>query len=149
MKTQITVNKDGLIIHRTRYDLGSRHDYAIFKRHHPHLPDNVSLGLDLGYDGVQKDYPKLKVEVPFKRRSPGRGKRGIKAKELTIEQKAFNRKLSKERIVVEHTISLLKKFCIMAHKFRNCLKKLRHYDKHSVRTNKLQNDGNNSHLKNS
>ena len=48
------------------------------------------------------------VEVPFKRRSPGRGKRGIKAKELTIEQKVFNRKLSKERIVVEHTISHLK-----------------------------------------
>ena len=122
VKTQITVNKAGLIIHKTRHTRGSRHDYAIFKRHHPHLPDNVSLGLDLGYDGVQKDYPHLNVEVPFKRRSPGRGRRSFKAKDLTSKQKAFNQKLRKERVIVEHTIGRLKKFRIMAHEFRNRLK---------------------------
>jgi len=125
VKTQITVNKDGLIVHKTRHAQGRKHDYSLFKWCHPNLPDNVRLGLDLGYDGVQNDYPELKVEVPFKRKSPGRGKRGIKAKELTSEQKAFNQKLSKERMVVEHTISRLKKFRIMAHKFRN---RLKHYD---------------------
>ena len=72
--------------------------------------------------GVQEfDALYAKVEVPFKKRSPGRGERGVKAKELTSEQKAFNRKLSRER-VVEHAISLLKKFRIMAYKFRNRLK---------------------------
>ena len=125
VKTQITVNKTGLIVHKTRHAHGSRHDYAVFKQHHPHLPDNVSLGLDLGYDGVQNDYPQLNSKVPFKRRSPGRGKRGFKAKELTSEQEKFNQKLSKERVVVEHTISRLKKFRVMAHEFRNHLK---HYD---------------------
>jgi hypothetical protein len=125
VKTQITVNKAGLIVHKTRHARGSRHDYALFKWCHPSLPDNVRLGLDRGYDGVQNDYPDLNSEVPFKRRSPGRGKRGVKAKELTSEQKAFNRKLSKERVVVEHTISRLKKFRVMAHKFRN---RLKHYD---------------------
>lgn len=125
VKTQITVNKDGLIAHKARHARGGRHDYAVFKRYHPRLPDNVHLGLDLGYDGIQNEYPKFKVEVPFKRRSPGRGKRGFKAKELTSEQKTFNQKLSKERVVVEHTISRLKKFRVMAHKFRN---RLKHYD---------------------
>lgn len=86
---------------------------------------NVSLGLDLGYDGVQGDYPELKSEVPFKRRSPGRGKRGVKAKELSPEQKSFNEKLSKERVVVEHAFSKLKKFRVMAEEFRN---RLKHYD---------------------
>src|SRR3989337_2631172 len=90
VKTQITVNKDGLIVHKTRHARGRRHDYALFKAHHPHLPDNVCLGLDLGYDGIHSDYPKLNSEVPFKRRSPGRGKRGVKAKELTADQKTFN-----------------------------------------------------------
>ena len=80
--------------------------------------------MDLGYDGVQNDYPGLNVQVPYKRRGPGRGKRGVKAKELTCEQKAFNKKLSGER-VVEHTISRLKKFRIMAHEFRN---RLKYYD---------------------
>ena len=125
VKTQITVNKDGLIVHKAGHARGSRHDYALFKWRHPRLPGNVSLGLDRGYDGIQNDYPELKSEVPFKRRSPGRGKRGVKAKELTSEQKTFNQKLSKERVVVEHTISRLKKFRVMAHKFRNHLK---HYD---------------------
>jgi len=125
VKTQITVNKNGLIVHKTRHARGSRHDYAVFKQDHLHLPDNVCLGLDRGYDGVQKDYPQLNSEVPFKRRSPGRGKRGFKAKELASEQKTFNQKLSKERVVVEHTIGRLKKFRVMAHEFRN---RLKHYD---------------------
>ena len=81
--------------------------------------------MDRGYDGVQNDYPGFNALVPFKRRSPGRGKRGVKAKELTCEQKAYNQRLSEERVVVEHTISRLKKFRIMAHEFRN---RLKHYD---------------------
>jgi hypothetical protein len=125
VKTQIAVNRDGLIVHKTRHTKGSTHDYALFKQNHPHLPDNVSLGLDLGYDGVQGDYPDLKSEVPFKRRSPGRSKRGVKAKELAPEQKSFNLKLSKERVVVEHTFSRVKKFRIWAEEFRN---RLKHYD---------------------
>lgn len=125
VKTQIAVNRNGLIVHKTRHTKGSTHDYALFKQNHPHLPDNVSLGLDLGYDGVQGDYPDLKSEVPFKRRSPGRSKRGVKAKELAPEQKSFNLKLSKERLVVEHTFSRVKKFRIWAEEFRN---RLKHYD---------------------
>jgi len=125
VKTQITVNADGLILHKTPHARGSRHDYALFKWRHPRLPDGVSLGVDLGYDGVQNDYPGFNALVPFKRRSPGRGKRGVKAKELTCEEKAYNQRLSGERVVVEHTVSRVKKFRIMAHEFRN---RLRHYD---------------------
>jgi len=125
VKTQITVNAEGLILHKTPHARGSKHDYALYKWRHPRLPGDVCLGVDLGYDGIQKDFPDLRVLVPFKRRSPGRGKRGVKAKELTCEQKAFNQRLSKERVVVEHTISRVKKFRIMTHEFRN---RLRHYD---------------------
>jgi len=119
------VNKAGLILHRTPHVRGSRHDYSLFKWRHPGLPEKVCLGVDLGYDGVQKDYPGLNISVPFKRRSPGRGKQGVKAKPLTPEQREFNQRLASERAVVEHTISRLKKFKIMAQEFRN---RLRHYD---------------------
>ena len=125
VKTQITVNADGLILHKTPHARGSKHDYALYKWRHPRLPGDVCLGVDLGYDGIQKDYPDLRVLVPYKRRSPGRGKRGVKAEELSCEQKAFNQRLAAERVVVEHTFSRLKKFRIMAHEFRN---RLRHYD---------------------
>ena len=112
-------------MHKAPHARGGKHDYSLYNWRHPRLPDEVCLGLDLGYDGIQNDYPELKVMVPFKRRSPGRGKRGVKAKELTCEEKAYNVALSKERAVVEHAISRLKKFRIMAYVFRN---RLRHYE---------------------
>lgn len=85
VKTQMTVNENGLIIHKTTHVKGSMHDYALYKRCHPHLQDNVRLGLDLGYSGIKKDYPNLNCMLPFKRKSPGRGKRGLKAAELLPE----------------------------------------------------------------
>ena len=119
------MNKNGLIVHKAGYVGGSTHDYAFFKRHRPRLPDDVRLGLDLGYVGVKDDYPNLNCVVPFKRKNPGRGKRGVRSAELSADQKAFNKKLSKERVVVEHTFSRLKKFRIWADEFRN---RLKHYD---------------------
>ena len=60
---------------------------------------------------------------PSRRRARGgRGHRGEKAPGLTPEQKAFNSTLSKARVVVEHTISRLKKFNIFGGEFRNRLK---------------------------
>jgi hypothetical protein len=100
VKNQITVNAKGTIMHKAPHARGSRHDYSLYNWRHPRLPDEVCLEVDLGYDGIQNDYPELKVMVPFKRRSPGRGKRGVKAKELTCEEKAYNVALSKERAVV-------------------------------------------------
>lgn len=101
------------------------HDYALFKLSRPHLPDNVEGGGDLGYLGVKKDFPGLNFKVPFKKKNPGRGKRGVKAQELSPEKKAFNKALAVDRIVVEHTNSRVKKFLIWGGEFRN---RLRHYD---------------------
>lgn len=125
VKTQLTVNSKGLIVHRTNHARGRRHDLDIYRQHHPDLPKKVEQDFDRGYDGVKNYFPDLKCAVPFKRRGHGRGHRGEKAEELTLEQKQFNKQLSKERVVVEHTISRLKKFNIFGQEFRN---RLRHYD---------------------
>lgn len=63
--------------------------------------------------------------MPFKKKNPGRGKRGVKAQELSPEQKAFNKALAGERVVSEHTNSRVKKFRIWGGVFRN---RLGHYD---------------------
>ena len=145
MKTQLTVNSKGLIVHRTKHARGRRHDYAIFKESHPELPNGVRPGVDLGYDGIQNDYPEMKPIIPFKRRSPGRGHRDAKGSGLTHSQKRFNKKLSKARMIVEHTISRMKKFRVMGEEFRNRLKR---YDVMtdivSIGTRQLQDTGNNS-----
>ena len=121
VKTQLSVNEKGLIVHKTNHARGRRHDYDIFKRSRPKLPEGVRPGVDLGYDGIQKDFPELDAMIPFKRRG-GRNKKG---NQLTPEQKLFNSALSKARVVVEHTISRVKKFNIFGQEFRN---RLRHYD---------------------
>lgn len=125
VKTQLTVNKEGLVIHKTRHVKGSMHDYALYKRSHPQLPSNVQVGLDLGYVGIKDDYPKLNCVLPIKKKNPGRGKIGVKAQGLSEEQKAFNKALASERVVVEHTNSRIKKFRIFGDEFRS---RLRRYD---------------------
>ena len=125
VKTQLTVNEDGLIVHRTDHARGRRHDLDIYRQRHPSLPEQVEQDFDRGYAGVKKYFPDLRCVVPFKRKNPGRGHRGEKGKELTPEQKMYNRRLSKARVVVEHTISRMKKFNIFGQEFRN---RLRRYD---------------------
>jgi hypothetical protein len=123
VKTQLTVNKQGLIVHKTSHVKGSMHDYTLYKHSHPILPGKVELGLDLGYLGIRVDFPKLNCMLPFKKKNPGRGKRGVKAEELSPEQKAFNKALASERVVSEHTNSRVKKFRIFGDAFRNRLKR--------------------------
>jgi hypothetical protein len=125
VKTQLTVNSQGLIVHRTDHARGRRNDLEIYTKRHPDLPKEVKQGFDRGYHGVKNYFPDLNCVIPFKKKSVGRGHRGEKAKDLTPEQKAFNKKLSKERVVVEHAISRVKKFNIFGTEFRN---RLRNYD---------------------
>ena len=51
------VNNQGIIIHKTKHKKGKRHDYDIYKKNHPVTPKNVVSVFDLGYLGVEKDFP--------------------------------------------------------------------------------------------
>ena len=58
-----------------------------------------------------------KTEMPKKRK---RRKKGEKEKvKLTKEEKAFNRQVSKERVVNEHAIGFIKRFKIISERYRN------------------------------
>jgi hypothetical protein len=123
VKTQLTVNTDGLIVHKSRHFRGSMQDYPLFMHTHPSLPVPIQLGGDCGYEGVVKACPWLDFVVPYKRH--GMGVVGVRGKDLTEEQKAFNRAFGRERIVVEHTNARVKKFLIWGGEFRS---RLRRYD---------------------
>ena len=125
VKTQMTVNERGLIVHKPPHARGRRHDLDVYRQRHPDLPKEVEQDFDRGYDGVKNYFPELNCATPFKRRSPGRGHRGEKAEDLTPDQKRYNKELSKARVVVEHTLSRVKKFNIFGQEFRN---RLRFYD---------------------
>src|SRR5712692_952112 len=59
VKTQLTVNRKGLIVHKPPHARGRRHDLNIYRAHHPSLPKDVEQGLDRGYDGIRKYFPDL------------------------------------------------------------------------------------------
>ena len=113
VKTQIVVNKDGIILDNSGHHEGKKHDYSVFKKEPPDVPKGVELGGDLGYKGMKKDYPEMKTKIPYKKPKDGK---------LSKKQKRFNKKFSKERIVVEHTIRKIKEFKIIGNEYRNELK---------------------------
>jgi hypothetical protein len=62
VKTQYMVNSEGtiLLLHKTAHERGRKHDYEVFKNRHPITPPQVENVLDLGYLGVQNDFPTVK-----------------------------------------------------------------------------------------
>jgi len=119
VKTQLMVNNRGFIIHKSAKKKGKRHDYDIFKENHPLTPKQVVNVVDLGYLGVDKDFPEQLSSLPNRKK---------RNKELSQEEKEHNKSHSRKRIVIEHTICRLKKYRILADIFRN---KLRRYNKMS------------------
>ncbi len=108
IKNQITINQKGEIIHKPPHSPGKKHDYAILKIRHPELPEDVMISYDLGYLGVEKDFPEQTSILPYKKK---------KGKKLTIHQKEWNKIQSRIRIKVEHIISQIKKFRINSETF--------------------------------
>ena len=91
------------------------HDYDIYKENQqPITPKDVLNVFDLGYLGVEKDFPEQLSALPYRK------KRNL---ELSEEEKEYNTCYSKKRILIEHTICRLKKYRILSDVFRNKLRK--------------------------
>ena len=115
VKTQLMVNKKGEILHKSKHHKkGRQHDYKVYKDEHPVTLKSVKNYYDLGYVGVEKDFPDVKVVLPVKK---------IRNVELTEKEKIYNKRHRRQRVIVEHTICRIKKFSIMANKYRNRLKR--------------------------
>ena len=108
------VNNCGFIIHKVNHKKGRRHDYDIYKKNHPLVPKDVVNVFDLGYLGVEKDYPEQLSSLPHRK------KRNLSQ---STEERYYNKDHSKRRIIIEHTICRLKKYRILSDVFRNKLRK--------------------------
>ena len=62
------VNNCGYIIHKIAYKKGKRHDYDVYKKNHPIIPKDVLNIFDLGYLGVEKDFPEQLSALPYKKK---------------------------------------------------------------------------------
>lgn len=91
---------------------GKNHDYRQLKYHFP--PDQpwfseLTIEVDLGYQGVSKEYDCQRVSQPKKKPRGGA---------LTAEEKAENRQKSSTRIRIEHAIGGLKRYRYLSDRLR-------------------------------
>lgn len=118
LKEQIVSTKQKIILHVADPSPGRIHDYKYFKTTGvgKWLENNpqIKARADLGYQGANKDYPEAAIILPVKR---NRWK-----KELTRSEKIMNTKKAKARMPVENNLANLKKFKILADKYRNLKK---------------------------
>jgi len=91
---------------------GRRSDYFRFKQSGigDIIPPEVAVWVDLGFWGIEKDYPALDVLIPHKKPKNG---------ELTPEQRQENKVISHFRIKVEHSIGRIKRFRSVSDIYRN------------------------------
>jgi hypothetical protein len=79
----------------------------------------VKIAVDLGYQGIKKDYSyKRHISIPNKK--PKKSKKNPNPS-LTRKQKAQNNGFF--RVVVDHAIGGMKAFQILSTKFRHCVTK--------------------------
>lgn len=116
VKTQLTVSRPrGRILHVSASVPGRVHDYALFKRTRlaERLPPQTRLALDRGYDGAATDFPTPVIALPVKRRR--------NHQVLTRAERAFNRLQARQRIIVEHVFSRVKKYQVLVQVYRHRL----------------------------
>jgi hypothetical protein len=108
------VDKDSQKIICTAFSNGKRHDFRLFKESKTHIHQAIKVVTDTGYQGLQKIHGK--TELPKKK---------SKRKPLTQEDKKNNRKLASERALNENVIGRVKRFKIVADRYRNRRKRFR------------------------
>jgi hypothetical protein len=111
-KTAIVVNERGRIRDVSDSTPGSKHDlkHVVESQVIDEIPEDVTIIGDAGFDGLQNYYPERSIGTPHKAR---------RNHPLTPDQKLANREFSSERIIVENTLSHMKHFKVLAHRFRH------------------------------
>lgn len=107
LKNQVVVTPEGELIHAGKTEPGSKHDKKVFDESETGDMDEGAYMGDKGYQGIQDDHNAI---------LPDKKPRG---KELRQEQKARNKRISKARIVVEHTIGKMKIYQVLSQRYRH------------------------------
>ena len=87
----------------TAFCNGKRHDFRLLKESRVRLHKNTKALVDTGYQGLKKLH--AKTEMPKKK---------SKKNPLTAEDKQNNQKISRERVINENVIGMIKRFKIIA-----------------------------------
>ena len=87
---------------------GKRHDFQLFKDSHAHVKAETVLEADTGYQGLAQIHANSLLPKKRSKNHP-----------LSKQERKDNRKISRERILVEHAIRFVKRFRILSERYRN------------------------------
>ena len=68
VKNQFMVNNRGYILDKVAHKEGRRHDYDAYKKDRPVVPKQVVNVVDLGYLGIEKDFPQQLSSLPYRKK---------------------------------------------------------------------------------
>ena len=108
MKTIVIVEKATQRIICLVFANGKRHDFRVFKESGINIDEAIKVLTDTGFIGIKKLH--ANSEHPRKKE---------KKKKLSKEDKIFNKKVSRERVVNENVIGFVKRFRILSDRYRN------------------------------
>lgn len=109
LKTQIIINAKTRMIIAVFVSFGSTHDFNMWKKSvGVKVVKRIKIQGDSGYQGIKKYHVNSETPKKKSKKSP-----------LTKEDKANNRRIGSERIVIEHVNAWLKRFHIFAERYRN------------------------------
>ena len=90
-------------------DTGHTHDFKMYKsKVCEKIQETIRINGDSGFQGIVKHHKNSQTPKKKSKTSP-----------LTKQEKANNRRLARERILVEHINRKLKVFKILGHRYRN------------------------------
>lgn len=92
----------------TNYANGKKHDFRLFKDSKVHINPIIQVLTDTGYLGLQKIHSNTVMPKKKSKKHP-----------LTREDKIKNQEISRQRVLNENVIGMVKRFKIVADRYRN------------------------------
>jgi len=108
LKSQLVVDKKSQKIICTAFSNGKRHDFRLFKESKTRIHPDISVLTDTGYQGIQKIHAQSTLPKKKTKKNP-----------LTKVDVKNNRQLASERVLNENVIGVIKRFKIIADRYRN------------------------------
>jgi hypothetical protein len=93
--------------------LGHEHDFNLFKKTiGTSMDEKIQMYGDLGYIGIYDYHANSIIPIKASKNNP-----------LSEKEKAYNKRLARKRVAVEHINAKIKTFKIMAYPYRNHCKR--------------------------
>jgi transposase len=107
-KAQVVIDPSKKRIVATAFAEGAVHDFTLFKQSRTAMNEKIRCLADSGYQGLKTLHPNSQTPKKKSKHHP-----------LTPDEKASNRSLSRQRMLVEHIIGRLKVFRLLSERYRN------------------------------